>query len=154
MKKGIFISIIIIVAVLIGIVIYNYQQAESTSAVNNEKTETNSASGPHIVVEPLTHDFGRVKYGEVAVYNFTVKNTGDQTLEIKSVSTSCGCTKGEIAETTILPGGQADLKVSFDPAVHEDDTDLGQLSRTIYIDSNDPDWSEIEAKIYADVYKE
>ena len=109
--------------------------------------------GPRIEVEPNTFDFGRVKYGDVVKTNFIVKNIGSETLEIKSVTTSCGCTKGEIVSKVIESGESSDLKVSFDPAVHKDDSDMGLLTRTIYIKSNDLDNEEVEVTITADVYK-
>lgn len=148
MKKGIVWGIIIIGVVAIGVVIYSYQQASEF-----ETEVINKQSGPHIVVDPATYDFGQVKFGDVPEHTFNVKNTGDQNLEIKGVTTSCACTKGEMKESNIIPGEQAELVVSFDPAVHGDDSDMGELTRTVYITSNDSNQEEIEVKIYADVYK-
>lgn len=148
MKKGIVVSFAVVAVILIGGIVYSYQQASES-----EKEVTVAESGPHIVIDPATHDFGRVKFGDVPEYTFVVKNSGDQILEIESVSTSCACTKGEMDTTSIAPGGQANLVVSFDPAVHGDDTDMGELTRTIYLSTNDSNQTEIEAKIYAEVYK-
>ncbi len=148
MKKGIVWGIIIIGVAVIGIVVYSYQQASES-----EKEVINKQSGPHIAVAPATYDFGRVKFGDVPEHTFIVKNTGDQSLEIKGVSTSCACTNGYMKVDSIAPGEQAELMVSFDPAVHGDDSDMGELTRTVYITSNDFNQEEIEVKIYADVYK-
>lgn len=148
MKKGIVWGIIIIGVAVIGVVIYSYQQASES-----ETEVINKQSGPHIVVDPAIYDFGRVKFGDVPEYTFVVKNTGDQNLEIEGVSTSCACTKGEMKVSSIAPGEQVDLVVNFDPAVHGDDSDMGELTRTVYITSNDSSQEEIEVKIYADVYK-
>jgi len=144
MKKVFVIGIV----VLISATVYGYQQAAVT-----EKNVDDEPAGPRVTIEPATYDFGRVKFGDVPEHVFVVKNLGDQDLEIKNVSTSCACTKGEIEVSSIAPGEQADLLVSFDPAIHGDDTDIGQLTRTIYISTNDPQQDEIEAKIYADVFK-
>lgn len=148
MKKGIVAGIAVVVVILIGGIVYSYQQASES-----EKEIVETEFGPHVVIDPATHDFGRVKFGDVPEYTFVVKNSGDQTLEIKSVSTSCACTKAEIGNTSIAPGEQVNLVVSFDPAVHGDDTDMGGLTRTIYLSTNDSHQTEIEAKIYAEVYK-
>lgn len=148
MKKGIVWGIIIIGVAVIGIVVYSYQQASES-----ETEVINKQSGPHIVVDPTTYDFGRVKFGDVPEHTFIVKNTGDRNLKIESVSTSCACTKGEMKVNNIAPGEQAELMVNFDPAVHGDDSDMGELTRTVYIVSNDSNQEEIEIKIYADVYK-
>ncbi len=148
MKKGIALSIAAVIVIIGGVILLNYQQA-----ADSEVNANSDPSGPHITIEPSTYDFGRVKFGDVPEYIFVVKNIGDKDLEINSVSTSCACTKGEMEVSSIAPGEQADLVVSFNPAIHGDDTDLGELTRTIYISTNDPHQEEIEAKIYADVFK-
>src|SRR3989344_4008688 len=40
-----------------------------------------------------------------------------------------------------------------DPAVHKDDTDLGDINRIIYITTNDPNQPRLEAEITAQVIK-
>ena len=44
---------------------------------------------------------------------FTLKNTGDNTLVIDAVATSCGCTKVEYDKEPVCPGGSVDLHVSY-----------------------------------------
>jgi hypothetical protein len=46
------------------------------------------------------------------------------------------------------------ISVSFDPAVHKDDTDLGELTRTIYIDTDNPNFPKLTSTITANVIKE
>lgn len=154
MKKFLILIIVVVLVILTGIIFYDYQQASeepvNSSLVSNSSLKT---TAPHVVVEPLTYDFGRVKFGDVSEHIFTVKNTGGTTLLIEGISTSCACTSGAMAQKEIAPGQQADLVVRFDPAVHEDDTDLGELTRTVYLATNDPVQEEIEVKIYADVYQ-
>ncbi|MDP2684336.1 MAG: DUF1573 domain-containing protein [bacterium] len=152
MTKNVIIFLIVLLVFIGGVVFYNYQHLSDNT--DNKEDIINNESGPHIAIEPATHDFGRVKYGDVPEYTFIVKNIGDQILEINGVTTSCACTKGEIDNMNIEPGGQANLLVSFDPAVHGDDTDIGELTRTIYISTNESHEEEAEAKIYADVYRE
>jgi hypothetical protein len=45
------------------------------------------------------------------------------------------------------------VNVSFDPAVHKDDTDLGELTRTIYVETDNPNYSDLETIITANVIK-
>lgn len=153
MRKSIIGIIAIVIIVLVGAVIYGYQKSADSDIEVLSNTNNEIQSGPHIVIEPATHDFGRVKYGDIPEYTFIVKNIGDQVLEINGVTTSCACTKGEIDNMSIASGGQANLLVSFNPAIHGDGTDLGELTRTIYISTNESHEEEAEAKIYADVYK-
>lgn len=141
MKKQTLYILIIFTAVTLGAAIYGFSQVEEELV------------GPQITIDPTSYDLGRVKFGDIPEYTFTVKNSGDQPLIINGVTTSCACTKGEIEQKEILPGQETGLLVSFNPAVHGDDTDMGKLTRTVYITTNDPINEEFEVKIYADVYK-
>ncbi|MDZ7587207.1 MAG: cytochrome c biogenesis CcdA family protein, partial [Patescibacteria group bacterium] len=46
------------------------------------------------------------------------------------------------------------INITFDPAVHKDDTDLGDLMRTIYIETDNPNFPDLESTITATVIKE
>jgi len=115
----------------------------------------NIKNGPLIEVDQKYYDFGIVKYGDVAKHIFKITNAGTENLEILKLSTSCGCTKASIADEDkiILPGKSVDMIVTFDPAVHKDDTDLGELHRIVYIRTNDLENNEIEVEITANVIK-
>lgn len=115
---------------------------------------TDTEPSPKISIVPQAFDFGQVKYGDVVQATFKLKNDGGSDLEIVRVSTSCGCTKAEVNKNTVAPAEEITLIVFFDPAVHEDDTDLGEVTRIIYVKSNDPTTPEAEVKIMANVYKE
>ncbi len=62
------------------------------------------------------HDFGRMKEGEVAEYDFTFKNNGKQPLLISKASGSCGCTVPDYPREPIVPGGTGVVKVKFNSA--------------------------------------
>ena len=104
---------------------------------------------------PASYDFGAVIYGDVATHTLRVTNTGAAPLIIQRLSTSCGCTKALMDESakTILPGGESMITVTFDPAVHKDDSDVGDIVRVVYIRSNDPIHPEVEAEFKAFVVK-
>ena len=116
---------------------------------------TKESLGPIINLSPVKNDLGTVIYGDVATYTIKATNIGDADLVIRKISTSCGCTKAKIAETdkVIAPGQSADIVISFDPAVHKDDTDIGELVRVIYINSNDQKNPEAQAELNAFVVK-
>ncbi len=112
-----------------------------------------SAEGePKVEVTPASHDFGAVGYTEVRKV-FTVRNAGDAPLEIKAVSTSCGCTRAYINETVIPPGGEAELLVTFDPRLMEVEV-LGKVYREVYVLTDDPAKPEVAIPITAFVVKE
>jgi hypothetical protein len=45
-----------------------------------------SASGPRIAVDELTHSFGKIKGGPDVDYSLKIYNKGDQPLEIRKVN--------------------------------------------------------------------
>jgi len=159
MKNKIVISLIVIVVILVGVIVYGYNQAPAgtnqDNNININQTGNPISKGPLIEVTPTSYDLGIVIYGEVASHTFSVKNAGTEPLEILRLSTSCGCTKAMIAEEDkiIAPGQSVDMLVTFDPAVHEDDSDLGDIIRVVYIRTNDPKNPETEVEITANVIK-
>jgi len=74
-------------------------------------------------------------------------------LKITRVSTSCGCTKASVEKEELGAYESTTVNVSFDPAVHKDDTDLGDLTRTIYIGTDNPNYQNLESKFTATVVK-
>lgn len=160
-KKNVIISIIFLgLVTLAGVIFYSYAKlpasVNSNSNVNQNDSPLAITSGPVIEVTPASYDLGTVVYGKIAEHTFTVKNLGDKPLEILRLSTSCGCTKATMAEKDkiIAPGQSAEMLVTFDPAVHQNDMDLGELTRIVYIRTNDPKKPETEVEIKAKVIKE
>lgn len=103
---------------------------------------------------PEKHNLGTVVYGDVATTEFTLTNYTPLPLQVTRVSTSCGCTSAEVADKELGAYESTTVKVSFDPAVHKDDTDLGELTRTIYIETDNPNFEELETIITANVIKQ
>ena len=115
------------------------------------KTEIKTIEGgPRISARETLHDFGVItQYGGVVTHDFVIENTGDENLEIISVSTSCACTSAEIDKTKIDPGETAVVKAIFDPDVHEEPQ--GRFRRTIFVESNDPTKEEFMLNVYVDI---
>ena len=135
--------------------IYQSTNPKGPKSVTTLQTIPSRQAGPSIRISPEAYDFGEVIYGQVARQTFQVSNVGNQALEIQRLSTSCGCTQAFMAESDkiIAPGQAVELVVTFDPAVHKDDTDIGELTRVVYVRSNDPNQSEVEINLKANVIK-
>lgn len=153
MFKKYILLIIIFIFIVIGFASYGYLAIDDDTY--SVKEVAIISGGPKIEIPLPVHDFGIVIYGDVVEHIFTIKNTGNEPLQILKLSTSCGCTSASVAEDDkiIQPGEDIDMLVSFDPAVHKDDSDLGELTRIVYIVTNDENNPEIEAKITANVIK-
>jgi len=116
-------------------------------------TDLYKKSNQIVDISPKTTDLGTVIYGEVPTTAFTLTNYTSNSLEINRVSTSCECTSAEVEKNTLSPYESIEVNVSFNPAVHGDDTDTGELTRTIYIDTDNSEYSQITANITANVIK-
>lgn len=90
-------------------------------------------------------DMGTVVKGELAVADLKVRNLGKGQLTVIAVSTSCGCTKATLTPMTIPPGGEAWLHVEYNSGLHE--SDIGQMKRSIFISSDDPDEEDVQIKL-------
>lgn len=66
-----------------------------------------------IKFDKTTHNFGTFPEAQVQKVDFTFTNTGDKTLIIQQVFTSCGCTASEYTKTEIKPGEKGTVTVTF-----------------------------------------
>ena len=126
--------------------------------VRTELAETLPAERPVLVVEPLMADLGTIPIAGGSVRTtFVVRNGGQSDLTITGLQTSCGCTTAVIEtahgtspvfsanlsenadswSTTLAPGEDASLAVTFDPMAHGPEA-TGEIRRVISISSNDP----------------
>lgn len=110
-------------------------------------------SHPLVAMTPATIPLGTVIYGDVAQAVFTLTNYTPLPIKITRVATSCGCTKASVEKDELQAYESTKINVSFDPAVHKDDTDLGDLIRTIYITTDNPNFPDLESTITATVIK-
>ena len=123
-----------------------------------------AAEEPRIEVTPSSHDFGTVPR-VLQTVSIEVRNDGEANLEITWISTNCPCTSavlrvgGRISPDfigpnpqvswngeTLLPGQHGYLDVTYDPTYVPDS---GPVTRAIYIQSNDPNRSEVQVTITA-----
>lgn len=104
-------------------------------------------------ITPVAKALGTVIYGEVAKTEFTLTNFTPKELTITRVSTSCGCTTAKVDKKSLAPYESTVVNVSFNPAFHKDDTDLGDITRTIYVDTDNSSFKQVTATITATVIK-
>ena len=67
-----------------------------------------------ININMSTHDFGKLKQGQIVEYTFDVKNTGNKGLSIKKVIAACGCSTISFTQEIIKPGETGHVNVSLD----------------------------------------
>ena len=79
-------------------------------AVKKKKKKARSI----IKFEELSHEFGKIKQGEVIKYDFKFKNVGKAPLVIKKVDVSCGCTFPSYPFIPIEPGKEGTIGITYD----------------------------------------
>ncbi len=91
-----------------------------------------AADGPKLTVPELLKDMGKVPQGETLDVNFEMVNEGDETLEVKAVRPTCGCTVADF-DREIAPGKTGLIKAKLDTRDFS-----GPISKSILVMTNDP----------------
>ena len=107
-----------------------------------------SGGVPTIYFPETQHDFGKVNEGDKVNYTFRFSNTGNSSLIIKNIRSSCGCAAALLSKDNLEPGQEGTLQVELDTKNRS-----GKLSRTITVNSNDPKDPAKVLTIYADIIK-
>ena len=71
-------------------------------------------SGPKMIFDAETIDYGVIEQGSDPYRIFTFTNTGDAPLVIKHAKGSCGCTVPTYPKEPIAPGTTGEIKVRYD----------------------------------------
>lgn len=113
------------------------------SAQKGKKTAPAPAAAPAPVIEVVadglpkikfveeTHDFGNIKEGTQASYEFKFTNTGTAPLILESVQASCGCTTPEWSKEPIAPGQTGKVIATFNSSGRP-----GTFTKTITVKYN------------------
>ncbi len=118
--------------------------------VDSQSTEENSSvNKPSIFFENPNYDFGTTYKGNKVEHVYKFENRGKETLEIKKVKPSCGCTATVLSNKTILPGETGEIKTTFNTVSYN-----GRVRKTIAVLSNDPDTPSYKLSIGGEVIEE
>jgi hypothetical protein len=97
-------------------------------------TPEQKANAPKIVIDSAVYDFGAIKTGDKAKYDYIVKNNGKSDLLIRKIATSCGCTATNLKSQIVKPGESTIIAVEFNSAGKS-----GNQAKQITVISNDPE---------------
>ena len=118
----------------------------SAGALAQQPRPSATAAGPRIAVEPASFDFGSALQKKTLTKEFVIRNFGNADLVIESVSSTCGCTVGQLEARTIKPGASVPLRVSLETRTY-----AGLLQRAVLIRSNDAAKGLLEVRVLANV---
>ena len=100
-------------------------------------------------IEENAWDFGKVQESQILTHNFVLKNNGQNVLNIKEVTTSCGCTVSVVKKKQLEPGEETTIEVKFKAKGYN-----GATKQFVYVHTDDPDKPVIRFSIRANVSKE
>lgn len=92
-----------------------------------------AAEGPMIVSMPSVLDLGTMEQHQIKKEVLILRNSGDTTLKISEIKTTCGCTAAEPEKNELAPGEATQVNITFDSKRFE-----GELTKFIKVFSNDP----------------
>jgi len=102
------------------------------AAAGTSVAQRKTKAGPVMEIEPKDHDFGGVQQDQKLVHEFTVRNVGTEDLEIRRISTSCGCTAAILADSIVKPGESTTLEVVLETRKYK-----GVIDKSVSVASND-----------------
>ncbi|GBD89877.1 hypothetical protein BMS3Abin04_00590 [bacterium BMS3Abin04] len=105
--------------------------------------------GPKITAKNPKFDFGKVLQHRYVSHNFVIFNSGDDTLKIEGVTSSCGCTVAQLTKDELLPGDSTVIKATFNTGNRR-----GKQRKHIYIYTNDKNNRELRLSFTANVVED
>ncbi len=160
-----FLGVIVSLSIVIIAGSYLVLRAKTPLAVSVTKYSANDTQKPKVVIDQTSYDLKSIKVSDTATAKFSIKNTGNKQLQLFDISSSCGCTVGQViykgqesAEygmhsvgsfaTPIEPGTEAIIKVIYRPFVMPV---YGAVQREVYISTNDPQNPKLVFQVKANV---
>jgi len=86
-----------------------------------------------LVFDNPIHKFGNIPMDSKVTHVFTFTNRGKSLLKIDRVRAGCSCTGTLLTKRKINPGEKGEIRVEL-----YTDRRLGELTKSIYVYSNDP----------------
>lgn len=95
----------------------------------NQQTSKSLNPGP----DNSSWDFGKRQEGEILKHSFVLKNNSGETLNIKDINTSCGCTASQVQKKILSPGETTLIEVTFNTKGYS-----GPVQQFIYVNTDSP----------------
>lgn len=162
-KPFIFAIVLFSFVVIAGSYFFLAGGKQNTSATTSVSYNLKDKERPRVEVKELFKDLGIIKVSDQKSEDFLLKNVGGKPLQLSQISSSCGCTVGQviiddkeseefgmhsqsdyIAE--IAPQKEAKMRVTYRPYVMPV---YGPVDREVYVTTNDPENPKLVFKVKA-----
>ncbi len=101
-----------------------------------------SAKVPRVEVANPIYNFGTALSGQPLRHVFEIRNAGDAPLQIKSVTTSCGCTAAKPSRSVLAPGEGSRIDAQVDTRFEQ-----GHSLSVVTVTTNDPQKPTLALKL-------
>jgi hypothetical protein len=105
-------------------------------------SSTSSAKQLNGLFKTTNHDFGTVARAAKTEFRFTFDNPYNQTIHVRSVRTSCGCTTPSVETEIVPPGGRGSILAKFNTGTH-----TGSKAATLTVTFDKPSFSEVQLHV-------
>lgn len=112
----------IFLIVTLAIILVNFQNLRGQNTIVD--------SSPVMTFQKTIHDFGTLKKGQEAFYDFVFTNTGKEPLILSKPRSSCGCTVPEWPQEPIMPGQSNKIRITYNTNI------VGPFNKQVTIISN------------------
>ncbi|HOW64197.1 MAG TPA: DUF1573 domain-containing protein [Candidatus Paceibacterota bacterium] len=102
---------------------------------------------PRIQFASVTNNLDKIVGGQIVKCEFVFTNTGNRTLEVTDVRSSCGCTTAGDWSRKVEPGQTGTIPIQFDSTDFD-----GPVSKAILISCNDPHQSRVSLRLMGKVW--
>ena len=152
MNKQVVIALIAVFAI-VGIVSWTRSETAASRARGGPQASVPASAASPLVPSETLYDFGAISMKNgLAEHRFNITNPTDVPVRLKSVFTSCMCTKAFLdspagvkgpfgmqgmgsvppADELIAPGQSREVRVVYDPNAHGP-AGVGQINRFVYL---------------------
>jgi hypothetical protein len=100
---------------------------------------------PRALAQETVWDAGRVSRGTKVAHEFVIRNEGTETIFIREVRPSCGCTVASF-DPSIAPGGTARVRAEVDTAAFR-----GPIAKEVTVFTSDPGNPQLALTVRVDV---
>lgn len=122
------------------------QQAQEPTAPTTAPAASQQPA-PRLVLSTKEWNFGQLWYGDPCKTEVELKNTGNATLKITRVKSSCGCMAARPKKKELAPGETDIMTVTYDTT-----KDAKRISQIITIITNDPVEPEVKFRVRGEVW--
>ncbi len=111
-----------------------------------------AGGAPRLACDNPVYEFGSADETVIVENVFILRNTGSAPLEIRGVETSCGCTAALVSDkddnktSKFDPGKSGKIKIVFNSRGYQ-----GEVTKYIYVDSDDPRTPRVKLTVTAAV---